>query len=62
VGPDAGTTPLHKLNRTLKSFKKSLRKAEVLAVSHRLNSLKSGPAMPIPKGVDPTKVRAPKPR
>jgi len=62
VGPDAGTTPLYKLNKTLKSFKKSLRKAEVLAVSHRLNSLKSGPAMPIPKGVDPSKVRAPKPR
>ncbi|MGA1752593.1 MAG: DUF4191 domain-containing protein [Pontimonas sp.] len=62
VGPDADATPLHKLNRTLKSFKNSLRKAEVLAVSHRLNSLKSGPAMPIPKGMDPTKVRAPKPR
>jgi len=62
VGPDADSTPLHKLNKTLKSFKKTLRKAEVLAVSHRLNSLKSGPAMPIPKGMDPTKVRAPKPR
>jgi hypothetical protein len=62
VGPDPGSTPLHKLNKTLKSFKKSLRKAEVLAVSHRLNSLKSGPNMPIPKGMDPTKARAPKPR
>lgn len=62
VGPDPDSTPLHKLNRTLKSFKKTLRKAEVLAVSHRLNSLKSGPQMPIPKGMDPTKVRAPKPR
>jgi hypothetical protein len=62
VGPDSGSTPLHKLNKTLGSFKKSLRKAEVLAVSHRLNSLKSGPTMPIPKGMDPTKARAPKPR
>jgi len=62
VGPDADSTPLHKLNRTLKSFKNSLRKAEVLAVSHRLNSLKSGPNIPVPKGIDPTKVRAPKPR
>ena len=62
VGPDSGSTPLHKLTTALKSFKKSLRKAEVLAVSHRLNSLKSGPTMGIPKGMDPTKVRAPKPR
>lgn len=62
VGPDSDSTPLHKLNKTLKSLKKSLRKAEVLAVSHRLNSLKSGPTMPIPKGMDPTKARAPKPR
>lgn len=62
VGPDSDSTPLHKLNRTLKSFKNSLRKAEVLAVSHRLNSLKNGPAMPIPKGMDPSKVRAPRPR
>jgi hypothetical protein len=62
VGPDPDSTPLHKLNKTLKSFKKTLRKVEVLAVSHRLNSLKSGPTMPIPKGMDPTKIRAPKPR
>jgi hypothetical protein len=62
VGPDSDSTPLHKLNKTLKSFKNSLRKGEVLAVSHRLNSLKSGPAMAIPKGMDPTKARAPKPR
>jgi hypothetical protein len=62
VGPDAESTPLHKLNKTLKSFKKTLRKVEVLAVSHRLNSLKSGPTMPVPKGIDPLKARAPKPR
>lgn len=62
VGPDAESTPLHKLNKTLKSFKKTLRKVEVLAVSHRLNSLKSGPTMPVPKGIDPLKARAPRPR
>jgi uncharacterized membrane protein YeaQ/YmgE (transglycosylase-associated protein family) len=62
VGPDPGSTPLPKLNNKLKSLKKSLRKAEVLAVSHRLNSLQRGGTLPIPKGVDPTKIRAPKPR
>jgi hypothetical protein len=62
VGTDAEATPLHKLNRKMKSLKKSLRKAEVLAVSHRLTSLQRGSTLPIPKGIDPTKIRAPKPR
>jgi len=62
VGPDDGSTSLPKLNSTLRKFKNSLRKAEVLAVSHRLNSLQRGNSMPIPKGMDPSKVRAPKPR
>lgn len=62
VGPDDGSTALPKLNSTLRKFKNSLRKAEVLAVSHRLNSLQRGNSMPIPKGMDPSKVRAPKPR
>jgi hypothetical protein len=62
VGPDADSTPLHKLSKTMRSFKKSLRKAEVLAVSHRLNSLSRGGNLPIPKGMDPMKARAQKPR
>ena len=62
VGPDEGSTPLPQLNKALRKFKNSLRKAEVLAVSHRLTSLQRGNSMPIPKGMDPTKVRAPKPR
>jgi hypothetical protein len=62
VGSDKDATPLHKLNRKMKSLKKSLRKAEVLAVSHRLTSLQRGGTLPIPKGIDPTKIRAPKPR
>ena len=33
-----------------------LTKAEVLAISNRLQSLEN--AMPIPKGIDPMKVRA----
>jgi len=61
VGPDSGSTPLHKLPRTLRRFKPALRKAEVLAVSNRLKSLGKN-ALPIPKGVDPTRARAPRPR
>lgn len=61
VGPDPDSTPLHKIPRSLGRFKPSLRKPEVLAVSNRLKSLgKSG--LPIPKGVDPYKARASRPR
>ena len=61
VGPDADSIPLHKLAGKLRSLKPALRKPEVLAVSNRLNSLgKNG--LPIPKGVDPMRVRAPRPR
>lgn len=62
VGPDSDSTPLPKLSKKMRSFKNSLRKAEVLAVSHRLNSLQRGGTLPIPKGMDPTKIRAQKPR
>jgi len=62
VGTDPNETPLYKLNKKMRSLKNSLRKAEVLAVSHRLTSLSKGNSMPIPKGMDPSKVRAPKPR
>jgi hypothetical protein len=61
VGPDAESTPLYKLPSKLRSLKSALRKPEILAVSNRLNSLgKNG--LPIPKGIDPTKARAPRPR
>jgi hypothetical protein len=61
VGPDADSVPLYKLASKLRTLKPALRKPEILAVSNRLNSLgKNG--LPIPKGVDPYKVRAPRPR
>jgi hypothetical protein len=61
VGPDPESVPLHKLAGRLRKLKPALRKPEILAVSNRLNSLgKNG--LPIPKGIDPTKVRAPRPR
>lgn len=55
VGPDSDSIPLHKVSRTLAKIKPMLTKAEVLAVDNRLTSL--GSQMPIPKGVDPFKVR-----
>jgi hypothetical protein len=56
VGPDAGTVPLHRVPRTLAKIKPTLTKPEVLAVSNRLTSLSSSP-LPIPKGIDPMRMR-----
>jgi hypothetical protein len=58
---DPEATPLHKISRQLNKSKKTLTKAEVLAVSNRLASL-SRNQLPIPKGMDPNRVRAPRPR
>ena len=57
VGPDAESTPLHKISATLRRLKPALRKQEVLSVNNRLQSLGKN-LMPIPKGIDPYKVRA----
>lgn len=56
VGHEEGSVELYKLAATLRRTKRSLTKPEVLAVSNRLNSLQS--SLPIPKGIDPMKVRA----
>lgn len=61
VGPDAESTPLYKLPGALRSLKSALRKPEILAVSNRLNSLGRN-GLPIPKGMDPSRARAPRPR
>ena len=61
VGPDAASVPLYKLPTKLRQLKPVLRKPEILAVSNRLNSLgKNG--LPIPKGIDPMRVRSQRPR
>ncbi|PRY70308.1 uncharacterized protein DUF4191 [Glaciihabitans tibetensis] len=63
VGPDPDSVPLHKLAGSLRKLKPVLRKPEIVAVSSRLNSLSKGKSgLPIPKGVDPFKARAPRPR
>ena len=55
VGPDADSVPLHKLPASWASFKNALTKAEVLHGQQPADSLgKNG--LPIPKGIDPTKV------
>ncbi|HEY5230051.1 MAG TPA: DUF4191 domain-containing protein [Galbitalea sp.] len=61
VGPDADSIPLYKLASRLQRIKPALRKAEVLAVGNRLASL-SKPPVGIPKGIDPNRLRAQRPR
>lgn len=61
VGPDADSISLTKIVPSLAKFKRTLTKAEVIAVSNRLASLGRN-GMPIPKGIDPMRVRAPRPR
>ena len=61
VGPDADSVPLYKVSGSLRRFKTVLSKNEVLAVGNRLASL-SKPPMGIPKGIDPFKARAQRPR
>lgn len=61
VGPDNDSVPLQKLSRTLTKLKPVLRRQEVVTVHNRLVSLQASP-VGIPKGIDPNKVRAPRPR
>jgi hypothetical protein len=61
VGPDPDSTSLHRIVPTLAKYKRVLTKNEIQQVSNRLQSLgKNG--LPIPKGIDPNRVRAPRPR
>lgn len=61
VGADEGGIALPRLSKTLVKLKRTLSRAEVVAVYNRLNSLQSTP-VGIPKGIDPNKVRAGRPR
>lgn len=56
VGHGEDQVPLAKVESHLKRLKKVLTKEEVPAVSQRLNAVQST-AAPIPKGIDPMKVR-----
>lgn len=61
VGPDAESLPLHRINPSLMKLRRALNRNEVAQVNSRLVSLQRN-LLPIPKGMDPFKVRAPRPR
>ena len=62
VGPDPDSIPLHRIPAELRRVKRALRKAEVRQISARLESLNKTGSLPIPKGIDPQRVRAQRPR
>jgi len=55
-GNGEGQVPLRKLVKSVQKLKPTLTKAEVAEVSKRLRAL-GGAKLPIPKGIDPTRVR-----
>lgn len=63
VGVEEGQVPLERLSRTLVKLPKSLKRVQVTQVQNRLVSLQqqNGP-MGIPKGIDPMRARAQRPR
>jgi hypothetical protein len=63
VGHGADEVPIDHLAKTIKKLPKKLDKATEAAVIKRLDSVSQSLAsLPIPKGIDPTKARAPRPR
>ena len=60
VAGDPAATPLAKLAKTIFGFKKVLNRSEVSVVANRLDSVRMN--IPVPKGIDPNKVRAPRAR
>lgn len=59
VGNEAGQTPLSKLLSTIRKLKGApkLTNEEVPAVAKRLSALQASKGMPIPKGVDPMRMK-----
>lgn len=63
VGHGEGEVPIDSLAKTIKSMPKKVNRVTMAAVVKRVDSVsQSVTSLPIPKGVDPTKVRAPRPR
>ena len=62
-GDEPDSIPLHKLGRKMNRIKvkETIGRNEILAVSNRLQSLGQN-GLPIPKGVDPMRVRSGRPR
>jgi uncharacterized membrane protein YuzA (DUF378 family) len=55
---DEKSVPLAKLGRTILKLKRSLNRSEVSVVANRLESI--GLNVPVPKGIDPSRMRAPR--
>ncbi|MCR8671112.1 DUF4191 domain-containing protein [Agrococcus sp. HG114] len=60
IGPDS-SLELRRLTKSMRRLKKTLTRAEVMAVANRLTSLGQA-SLPIPKGIDPRRVRPGRPR
>ncbi|MDE2591521.1 MAG: DUF4191 domain-containing protein [Actinomycetales bacterium] len=58
VVDDAEGTPLLKLARSIYKLKRTLNRSEITAVANRLSTV--GMNLAVPKGIDPTKFRAPR--
>ncbi|MFZ4117176.1 MAG: DUF4191 family protein [Rhodoluna sp.] len=55
---DGDGVPLGQLHKKVSRLKRTLNRAEIRAVQNRLASIDSRSGLPIPKGVDPMKMRA----
>ncbi len=53
---------IHDMTKALYALPKGVNRAEQQVVASRLASMTKSPLSSIPKGIDPTKMRAPKPR
>ena len=63
IGHGEGEVPISKLASTIKALPKKIDRTTMAAVIKRIESVSQSLAsMPIPKGIDPTKARAPRPR
>ncbi|WP_439593841.1 DUF4191 domain-containing protein [Microbacterium sp.] len=63
IGHGDDEVPIAKLSSTIKSYPKAIDRATMAAVIKRVDSVSQSLAsLPIPKGIDPTKARAPRPR
>ena len=63
VGHGDDDVPISQLAKTIKSLPRKIDKTTMATVIKRVDSVSQSLAsLPIPKGIDPTKVRAPRPR
>lgn len=63
VGHGDDEVTIAKLSSTIKALPKKIDRSTMAAVIKRIDSVSQGlSSLPIPKGIDPTKVRAPRPR